>query len=69
MILLLVNRYEAAEKRKPATGFFDIIENFAMPDHDYGVRAADLKLKQMRALRSEQKRFLRGVVSVPDAIR
>lgn len=46
-----------------------MIENFAMPDQDYGVRAADLKRKQMRALRGEQKRFLRGVLSVSDAIR
>lgn len=64
-----MNSYEAAEQRKPATGFFNVIENFAMPDHDYGVRAADLKHKQMRTLRSEQKRFLRGVLSVSDAIR
>lgn len=69
--LPIVNRYEAAEKqRKPATGFFDMIENFAMPEQlDYGARAAELKRRQMRALRAEQKRYLRAVLTVPDAIR
>lgn len=63
-------RYEAADRRKPATGFFEIIENFTMPT-DVGIndRAANLQRKQLRTLRFEQKRFLRGVLSVPDAIR
>lgn len=46
-----------------------MIENFAMPDQDYGVRATTLKSKQLKTLRSEQKRFLRGVFSVSDDIR
>ena len=67
---LELRRYEVAEKRKPATGFFDMIENFAMPEQlDYGARAAELRRRQMRALRAEQKKYLRGVMSVPDAIR
>ena len=58
------------ERRKPTTGFFGIIENFAMPDADYGVdRAADPNFKQMRLLQAEQRRFLRAALSVSDPIR
>ena len=69
MAFLSSGRYEVVERRKPATGFFGIIENFAMPDADYMDRAADPNFKQMRLLQNEQRRFLRGALSVSDPIR
>lgn len=48
-----------------------MIENFAPPDDGaYTVRGADLLLaKQMRSLQKEQRKFLRGILSVSDPIR
>lgn len=68
----VLRRYEAAERRKPATGFFGIIENFTMPDAEGygGDRNGDyLIAKQMRSLQKEQRKFLRAALAASDPIR
>lgn len=70
----LQRRYANVDRRRVSSTFLGIIENFTATDVDaqggWGRGGGgDTTAKLLRSLQKEQRRFLRGILSVSDPVR